>query len=64
MYKQIDKIKQDLYNRGYDKDIPLDIFGKTLMVLFGMKKITAQNWIKNFETVDIIKVSNYKVNFT
>lgn len=58
MYKQIDKIKQELGTRGYDGNIPYDIFGKTIMVMFGMKRQTAITWIKNFDTVGLIKINN------
>jgi len=56
MYKQIEKIKESLKQKGYKKDIPTDIFGKELMILFGMKKQTAKKWIATFEEVGLIKM--------
>ena len=38
MYKQIDKIKESLKTKGYEKEIPFEVFGRELMLMFGMKK--------------------------
>lgn len=63
MYKQIDKIKETLLNQGYKKDIPIDKFGSVMMILFGMKKNTAIKWLRTFESLNLIKIDDRKVNF-
>lgn len=63
MYNQIDNIRQNLKKQGYMKNIPEDIFCRSLMILFGMKKKTAMNWIYNFKAVGFIDYKEDKVNF-
>ena len=63
IYKEIPKIKEHLKNEGYVKNIPDHAFGRSLMILFGMKKETVRKWINYFEENDIIKIEGDKVNF-
>ena len=63
MYKQIGKIRESLTNKGYEKDIPIEIFGKELMLIFGMRKQKAVEWTNTFEEVTLIKIDDNKVNF-
>ena len=63
MYKQIGKIRESLENKGYKKDVPLEIFCRELMLIFGMRKNTAIKWSCTFEDVELIKISNNMVNF-
>lgn len=64
MYKQIGKIRESLNQKGYKKDIPIEIFDKELMLVFGMRKKKAIEWSKTFAEVDLIKVKDNVVNFT
>jgi len=50
----IDKIKQDVLEAGYTKDIPLDIFRNALMVCLGLDYKTADRWIRNYEETHIV----------
>lgn len=65
MYKQIGKVRESLIGKGYEKDIPIEIFGKELMLMFGMRKQKAVEWTHTFEEVNLIKIDdiNNKVNF-
>lgn len=63
MYNQIKKIRENLEKRGYTNNIPTDMFGKELMILFGMRKKTSIEWIKTFEGVGLIKIEEDKVIF-
>ena len=63
IYKEIPKIRKILEENGYLSDIPTDVFGKTLMIHFGMKKATVRKWISYFEENDIIKIEGDEVNF-
>ena len=63
MYKQISKIRESLIGKGYEKDIPLEIFGKELMLIFGMRKQKAIEWTNTFSDVSLIKIEDGKVNF-
>lgn len=58
MYKQISKIRESLEDKEYKKDIPLEIFGRELMLMFGMRKKTAIEWTQTFEDVNLIKINN------
>lgn len=62
MYKQIGKVRESLINKGYKKDIPLEIFCRELMLMFGMRKKKAIEWTNTFEDVNLIKVENNIVN--
>ena len=63
IYKEIPKIREILKESGYLANIPTEVFGKTLMLHFGMKKATVRKWISYFEENDIIKIVGGKVNF-
>ena len=63
IYKEIPKIKEYLKGEGYVKNIPAHAFGRSLMILFGMKKATVRKWISYFEENDIIKINDGVVNF-
>ena len=63
IYKEIPKIRKILEEDGYLADIPDEVFGKTLMIHFGMKKETVRKWISYFEENYIIKIDGGKVNF-
>jgi len=63
IYKEIPKIKKILEENGFLINIPAEIFGRTLMLHFGMKKATVRTWISYFEENDIIKIVDGKVNF-
>ena len=63
IYKEIPKIREILEKSGYLADIPDEVFGKTLMIHFGMKKETVRKWISYFEENDIIKINDGVVNF-
>jgi len=63
IYKEIPKIKKYCKDQGYSKNIPDDDFGRSLMILFGMKKETVRKWVNYFEENKIIKFDGKKVNF-
>ena len=63
IYKEIPNIMEILKENGYLADIPTEVFGKTLMLHFGMKKATVRKWISYFEENDIIKIEGGKVIF-
>ena len=63
IYKEIPKIREILKENGYLSNIPSEVFGKTLMIHFGMKKATVRKWISYFEENDIIKINDGVVNF-
>lgn len=63
MYKQIGKIRESLEGKGYIKDVPLEMFCRELMLIFGMRKKTAIEWANTFEDVKLININNNKVNF-
>lgn len=65
MYKQIGKIRESLKDKGYEKNIPDEVFCKELMLMFGMKQKTATAWLHTFETVSLIKIdyADNTVNF-
>ena len=58
MYKQIGKIRESLNEKGHKKDIPIDVFCRELMLVFGMRKKTAIEWMHTFSDVDLIKIEN------
>ena len=63
MYKQIGKIRESLKDKEYEKNIPLDIFCRELMLVFGMRKKKAVEWSHTFEDVGLIKIEDDTVNF-
>lgn len=65
IYKEMPKIKEYLKKAGYnDGDkIPVEVFGSSLMFIFGMKKETAVKWINEFETIKIISLHKGMVSF-
>lgn len=63
MYKQIGKIRESLKNKGYEKNIPLDIFCRELMLIFGMRKKKAIEWSHTFEDVQLVKIEDNTVVF-
>jgi len=63
IFKQIPHIKKHLKEKGFDSEYPIAEFGKTLMILFGMKKDTATSWIKYFEENQIIELKEGMVSF-
>lgn len=65
MYKQIPKLKEALKIRGYENNIPWDIFIKTMMLMLGMKRKTAVLWIREFDEMALIKINNVddSINF-
>ena len=65
MYKKIPEIKEYIKITGFDpeKSIPIDVFGRTLMLLFGMRKDTTRKWITWFTENGIITIKGEKVKF-
>lgn len=63
IYKEIPKIKEKLKENGFKKNIPIDVFGHTLMLMYGMRKDTVRKWIANFEELNIIRIKNEQVVF-
>ena len=64
-FKDLPKIKEYLKKQGYsDKDkIPIEVFGSSLMFIFGMKKLTAIKWINEFKESRIIQETEGMVYF-
>jgi len=63
MYKQIGKIRESLKNKGYEKNITLEIFCTELMLIFGMRQQKAIEWSHTFEIVKLIKIEDDTVTF-
>lgn len=65
MYKQIPKIRNDLKEKGFENDIPLNEVKKAMMVMFGMKEQTVVRWIRDYErnNVLIVDIDTLEVNF-
>ena len=63
MFKEILKIKDDLEEKGYSKDIPIEVFARTIMVKYGMKRDTVARWLRYYEENKFIHIDNLKVNF-
>ena len=63
MYKQIGKIRESLEDKGYEKNISLEIFCRELMLIFGMRKKKAIEWLHTFEDVGLIKVEDDTIVF-
>jgi len=63
MYKQIGKVRESLKAKEYEKDIPVDVFFKELMLLFGMRRRKAVEWTSIFCDVDLIEVKGSVLNF-
>lgn len=63
IYKEIPKLKEYCKEQGYSKNIPDDVFGRSFLILFGMKKETVRKWVNYFEENNIIKFNGKKINF-
>ena len=65
IYNQIPKVKEYLKNIGYTNNIPKEDFSIALMLIFGMRKKTAIEWIDNFENANLIIIDymNNTINF-
>ena len=56
IYQQLPKLKEQLKNEGFEKDIPIDVFWSTMMRTFGMNRATAKKWIIDFSYTKMISV--------
>jgi hypothetical protein len=63
MYKQIAKIRTTLEEKGFTRDIPTEQFIKQLMLLFGMRKKKAIEWLHTYEDVNLIEIKDDVINF-
>lgn len=63
IYKQIPKIENHLQSKGYFKNIPVEEMQKSMFMLFGMKKETANKWIHTFCENKIISIKKGVLNF-
>ena len=61
--KQIKKIRESLENKKYKKDIPLEVFKKELMILYGMRRKKVNEWTVNYEFLSFITIKEGFVNF-
>lgn len=61
--KQIKKIRESLENKKYKKDIPLEVFKKELMILYGMRRKKVNEWTVNYEFLGFITIKEGFVNF-
>lgn len=59
----IKEIKSSLENKGYKKDIPLDIFRSEFMIISGYSKKKVIEWVDNFKICKLIIIKDDKVNF-
>lgn len=64
LYTRIGNIQTLCEAQGFQKDIPYEIFGKALMLEYGMKKRTAGEWIRSFIEVGLITMDEQRrINF-
>lgn len=64
MYSQIGKVRKSLKERGFETDIPFNEFCSEMMLVFGMGRKKAIEWIYNFSDVKLITIKDdHKVNF-
>lgn len=59
----IKEIKMELADKGYVKDIPLDVWYAAFMIKTGYGKNKMHEWTENFELVKLIEVKDHKLNF-
>lgn len=59
----INEIKNNLKNKGYTKDIPIDVFKTEFMILSGYNKSKVNEWVNNFNLCKLINIKDDKVNF-
>ena len=60
-YKEFEKIKKSLVEKGYSKEVPIEEFGKEIMLDLGCSRKRAIQWIRNFEIVGFINDKGDKV---
>lgn len=59
----INEIKNSLEQKGYTKDIHIDIFKTEFMILSGYNKSKVNEWVENFNMCKLITIKDNKVNF-
>ena len=59
----IKEMKESLQIKGYNKDIPLEVFRSEFMILSGYSKNKVIEWVDNFKICKLITIKNNKVNF-
>lgn len=60
----IEELKTNLKNKGYEHDIPLDVFKSEFMIISGYNRTKVTEWVDNFKFVKLINIKGNKVNFT
>jgi hypothetical protein len=63
MYNQVGKVRMSLKAKGFEVDVPVDVFFKELMILFGMRKRKAVEWTSIFCDVGLVCVESNVLNF-
>ena len=59
----IKEIKYNLTQKGYTKDIPLDVFRSEFMILSGYSRNKVIELVDNFKLCKLISIKEDKVNF-
>ena len=59
----ITELRQALKDKGYNEDIPYDVFCSEFWILSGYNKRTVGRWVRDFEYLKLIKINDNKVNF-
>ena len=59
----INDLEASLEQKGYKKDIPLDVFRSEFMILSGYNKNNVIKWVDNFKICKLISINDDKVNF-
>ena len=59
----IKELKTNLENKGYVKDIPMNVFKTEFMILSGYGKQKINEWVDNFKMCELITINDNKINF-
>lgn len=64
LYTRIGRIQTICENEGFTENIPYEVFGRALMIEYGMKKRTAGEWIRSFVEVGLVTMDEQRrINF-
>lgn len=59
----VKELKTNLENKGYKKDIPLDVFRSEFMIVSGYNRKKVIEWVDNLKLCKLITVKDDLVNF-
>ena len=61
--KWINELKNSLQQKGYQNNIPYEIFCSEFMILSGYSKKKVVEWVENFNTCKLITIKDNKVQW-